>query len=225
MTLRHVRIFLSVCENGCNTTKAAEKMHMTQPAVSLAIRELEQHYGVALFERIGRRLLITEAGQRFCEYGAYIASLFDDMEKRMRDWDAFGLLRIGSSITIGSQFLPKYVKEFYTRYPGTEVKALVAPSEQLERKIMENELDFALIEGIPHNPSLVSEAYMEDHLTVICPADGVFQQGQTLTVEEKNRSSFFGNLEAEHGKSSKEPCRAQGSPLNRYGKLRVRRRW
>ena len=60
MTLRHMRIFASVCENSCNTTKAAEAMHMTQPAVSLAIRELEQYYGVTLFDRIGRRLRLTE---------------------------------------------------------------------------------------------------------------------------------------------------------------------
>ena len=68
MTIRHLRIFLSVCSNDCNTTKAAAELLMTQPAVSLAIRELEQYYGVQLFDRIGRRLKITEAGQKFREY-------------------------------------------------------------------------------------------------------------------------------------------------------------
>ncbi len=61
MTIRHLKIFLSVCKNNFNTTKAAEELHMTQPAVSLAIKELEQYYGVALFDRIGKRLKITEA--------------------------------------------------------------------------------------------------------------------------------------------------------------------
>ena len=65
MTIRHINIFLAVCEAGENTTKAAELLHMSQPAVSLAIRELEDYYGVALFDRIGRRLSITEAGKRF----------------------------------------------------------------------------------------------------------------------------------------------------------------
>ena len=62
MTLRHLRIFLAVKENHCNTTRAAEALHMTQPAVSLAIRELEEYYGVVLFDRVGRRLRLTEAG-------------------------------------------------------------------------------------------------------------------------------------------------------------------
>ena len=112
MTLRHMKIFMAVCDNRCNTTHAAESLHMTQPAVSLAIKDLEQYYGVKLFERLGGRLAITEAGQRLREYAAHISSLFDEMEKEIRDWDYFGVLRVGASITIGSQFLPNYVKSF-----------------------------------------------------------------------------------------------------------------
>ena len=191
MTLRHMKIFASVCEKNCNTTKAAEAMHMTQPAVSLAIRELEQYYGVTLFDRIGRRLRLTEAGQRFWEYASHISALFEDMEKGMRNWDSFGLLRVGASITIGSQFLPSYVKAFYNCYPGTEVRVLVASSDELEQRILTSELDFALIEGVAHHPSILSEEYMEDHLTVICPANGYFQNGQVLTVEEFKQQKFL----------------------------------
>ena len=151
MTIRHIRIFLGVCENGCNATRAAEALHMSQPAVSLAVRELEQYYGVTLFDRMGRRLKLTEAGARFRDYALHIARLFDDMEKGMRDWDAFGLIRVGASVTIGAQFLPNYVRAFYDRWPGRSVRAVVAPSEQLERSVMDDELDLALIEGVAHS--------------------------------------------------------------------------
>lgn len=191
MTLRHMKIFRCVCENGSNTTKAAEVMHMTQPAVSLAIRELEQYYGITLFDRIGRRLQITEGGQRLLQYASHISSLFEDMEKTIRDWDSFGLLRVGASITIGSQFLPGYVKAFNARCPGTEVRVLVAPSDRLEQKILSSELDIALMEGVPHSQDLISEEYLEDHLSVICPADGLFQQGQQLTIEEFRKQKFL----------------------------------
>lgn len=201
MTIRHLKIFLSVCESSCNTTKAAEELHMTQPAVSLAIKELEQHYGVILFDRIGRRLKITEAGQRLMEYSSHILSLFDDMEKGMKDWDSFGIIRIGASITIGSQFLPNYVKAFYNRFPGTEVNAVIGSSELLEQKILNNELDFALIEGVPHAPSLVAEEYMEDHLAVICPANGCFYQGKQFSVDEFRQQKF---LLREHGSGTRE---------------------
>ena len=140
MTLRHLKIFLAVCNSGCNVTKASEALHTTQPAVSHAVKELEQYYGVILFDRIGRRLRITEAGQRFWECARHIAALFDEMETGMRNWDAFGILRVGASITIGSQFLPSYVRAFYSRYPGTEVRAVVEPLEQLEQKLMNKNL-------------------------------------------------------------------------------------
>jgi len=191
MTLRHMKIFHTLCENGNNTTRAAEMLHMTQPAISLAIKELEQYYGIVLFDRIGRRLRLTEAGQHFLEYAIHISSLFDDMETELRNWDSFGILRVGASITIGSQFLPGYVKTFYEMYPGTEIKVLIAPSDQLEQKILTNELDLALIEGIPHESSITSEEYMEDHLTVICPAGGSFLPGQCLSLEEFRRQKFL----------------------------------
>ena len=141
MTIRHIRVFLAVCESGCNMTRAAEMLHMTQPAVSLAIRELEQYYGVLLFDRIGRRLQITEAGRHLLRYAVHICVQFDEMETELRDWDTFGILRVGASITVGSQFLPKYVKAFSGIRPQTEVRAVVEPSDRLEKKILENELD------------------------------------------------------------------------------------
>ena len=191
MTIRHMIIFRTICENGFNSTKAAEVLHMTQPAVSLAIKELEQYYGVHLFDRIGRRLQITDAGKHFLQYAIHISDLFSDMETGLRDWDSKGILRIGASITIGSQFLPRYVKAFTEICPGLDVRVTVDQSERLEQKIMANELDCALIEGIAHDPNIVSEAYMEDHLSVICSRDKGWKQGQVVSIEDFQRQRFL----------------------------------
>lgn len=201
MTFRHLKIFVSLYENNFNTTKTAASMHMTQPAVSLAVKELEQYYGVALFDRIGNRLKITPAGLRFYEYSSHIIALFDEMDNSMKNWDLAGTIRVGSSITIGSQFLPAYVNSFQSRYPGTRVKAQIAPSKQLEQMILNNELDFAFIEGSSHNPSFICEEYMEDHLTVICPANGQFQPGQEISIHEFCQQNF---LLREHGSGTRE---------------------
>jgi len=184
MTVRHIKIFCAVCENDYNTTKAAAQLNMTQPAVSLAIKELEGYYGISLFDRIGRRLSITPAGEMFLNYASHISALFNDMEKGMKDWDYFGKLRIGASITIGSQFLPKYVQVFSELYPGTDISVIVAPGNMLEEKLLANELDFALVEGAVYNPVIMYEPYMADHLTVVCPANGKYRQGQTITLDE-----------------------------------------
>jgi len=191
MTIRHMMIFRKLCEAGYNSTKAAKMLHMTQPAVSHAIKELEQYYGVQLFDRIGRRLQITDAGQHFLQYAIHIADLFSDMELELRDWDSKGLLRVGASITIGSQFLPGYVKAFSEICPEIDVRVTVEQSDRLERKLLTNELDCALIEGIAHDPHIVSEAYMEDHLSVICSTQKGWQQGQIISKEEFANQRFL----------------------------------
>ena len=191
MTLRHMMIFRAVCEAEYNTTRAAQMLHMTQPAISLAIKELEQYYGLRLFDRIGRRLQITDAGKLFLQYATHISELFNDMETGLRDWGTKGILRVGASITIGSQFLPGYVKAFSNLCPGIDVRAIVEQGERLEKKLLENELDVALTEGIVHDANIVSEAYLEDHLSIICAADKGWQQGQSVSMEEFKKQRFL----------------------------------
>ena len=177
-------IFRTVCESDYNSTKAADQLHMTQPAISLAIKELEQYYGVRLFDRIGRRLKITDSGKLFLQYAIHITDLFDDMETGLRDWDSKGILRVGASITIGSQFMPGYVKAYSDICPGIDVRVVVEQSDTLEHKILTNALDFALIEGIPRDPRIIAEAYMQDQLSVLCSADKGWKQGQTISRQE-----------------------------------------
>ncbi len=191
MTLRHMIIFRSVCENDFNTTKAAKILNMTQPAVSLAIKELEQYYGVKLFDRIGRRLQITDAGQNFLQYAIHISDLFKDMETGLRDWDSKGILRVGASITIGSQFMPDYVKTFSKMYPDIDIRVTIEQSDSLEKKLLSNDLDFALIEGLSHDSNIVSKAYMEDHLSIICSSGKGWKQGQTISKEEFSNQHFL----------------------------------
>lgn len=191
MTLRHMKIFCALCDAVCNTTKAAGHLNMTQPAVSLAIKELEQYYGIVLFDRIGRRLQITSAGENFLQYARRITAQFDDMEREMRNWDSAGILRVGASLTIGSQFLPHYVKAFSRRQPGTQIQVIVSSSDTLEQALMSNQLDFALIEGISHNPAMHMEEYMEDRLSIIASPQSGFRQDQVLPLDQFCRQPFL----------------------------------
>lgn len=116
MTLRHLKIFVTVCETN-SVTKAGEKLYIAQPSISLAISELESYYGIKLFDRIGKRLQITEAGKNFLQYAAHIVGLFEEMESKVRNFDTIGVLRVGASIAIGNFLLPKYVVEFKKKPP------------------------------------------------------------------------------------------------------------
>ena len=200
MTIRHIRIFEALCACGCNTTKAAEALHMTQPAVSLAVSELESYYGVKLFDRISRRLYLSDAGLRFLEYAKTITLTFDDMEKTVRDWNSRGMIRVGASISIGSMLMPGYVKQFRQTHPDITVKVKIDRSDRLEQALTENEIDFALIEGIVHEPCLICEDYMEDSLAVIVSPD-TCENGTVLTAEEFLARPF---LLREHGSGTRE---------------------
>ena len=183
MTRRHLQIFLRVCDCGCNLTRAAEALYLSQPAVSQAVAELEQYYGARLFERMGRRLYLTLAGERFREYAVHIEALFDHMEKGLRSGDSSGLVRVGASITVGSQFLPYYVKAFRQKDPAIEVQVRVRPSKELERALHTNQLDLALVEDAVQGEGLMAEPYMEDELVGICSPCGPFEQGELVSRE------------------------------------------
>lgn len=171
MTLRHIRIFETVCACGCNTTRAAEKLHMTQPAVSLAIAEMENYYGVKFFDRISRRLYLSEAGKRFLSGANDILLSFDDMEKSIRAWNDGGLLRVGGSVSIGAALMPTLVKDFALRSPDTVLRVRIDRSDRLQEAVLQNVLDFALIEGIVHNADLIEDDFLEDSLAILV-ADG-----------------------------------------------------
>src|SRR5665647_211455 len=200
LTLRHLKIFVMVCEMN-SITKAAEKCYLAQPAVSRAIKELEDHYEIKLFDRISRRLYLTEAGKNLLSYARPIVDLFDEMETKIRSQGITGKLRIGASITIGSHFMPEYVREFKVKYPQTPVFVTIDSSENIEKKILANELDFALIEGIAHLDSIQSETYMDDELVAICGPNHAFCSGGLITLDQFLAEPF---LLRENGSGTRE---------------------
>ena len=182
MTLRHMKILVAVCAEN-SITKAAERLHIAQPAVSIAVKELEEYYGVKLFDRISRRLYLTDTGRTFLEYAAHIVALFDDMERSIRQWELSGKLRIGASITIGTHLMPRYVNAFYRNHPQSSIDVFIGSSDIIEKKILQNDLDFALIEGTVHSDSILCTTYMKDRLAIICSPNDPLYKEETLTIE------------------------------------------
>lgn len=190
MTLKHMKIFVAVCECG-SVTAAAEKLYITQPAASLAISELEDYYGIKLFDRIAKRLHITEAGKQFLQYATHIVGLFDELEKGVRNWDSIGVLRVGASVTIGNYLLPGYVKEFQTDHPKMKIKAVIDNSETIEECVLKNEIDLGLIEGITHSPYIESKCFMDDELVVICSPNHIWTTCDAIEIEDLKDEEFI----------------------------------
>lgn len=184
VTLRHLKIFVTVCDCG-SMTQAAGRLYLAQPAVSLAIRELEEAYGVRLFDRIARKLYLTPGGRRLEEYARHITALFDEMEREIKDGDGKGGMRIGASITIGTYLMPGLVRRFQAAYPSISVRVAVCNSGDIEGYVLRNEVDFAMIEGVIHADQLVCRNFMEDELVFVGAPGNPW--GNTATAQELAR--------------------------------------
>ncbi|MEG0812951.1 MAG: LysR family transcriptional regulator [Clostridium sp.] len=190
MTLRHMRIFLEVCEQN-SITKAADKLFLAQPAVSFAIKELENYYGVILFDRISRKLYITEHGMQLLDYARSIIHLFDEMELYLKNNANNGKIMVGSSITISTCYMAKFVKQFMLENPEIKVCVSVDSSNTLEEKVLKNELDIALIEGISCQENIISENFFSSQLSFVCNTNHPFAYQNNIDLSQLSKEPLL----------------------------------
>ena len=170
MTLRHLEIFKAVCEES-NMTRAAERLHMTQPAVTRAIHELENHYGVILFDRIYHRLTLTEEGKILYARAIHITEHFSLAEKELRNPDAVKTIRIGASITLGNYFMPAFISAFQQKHENTRLYVKVARGHTLVDLLRANSLDLAFIETYISDPDMVSRVFSTNEMVLVLRKD------------------------------------------------------
>ncbi|MCI1966830.1 MAG: LysR family transcriptional regulator [Oscillospiraceae bacterium] len=169
MTIRLLKIFIKVAETQ-NMTTAASQLYLAQSTVSQAIRELEEHYGAALFSRLSKRLYITEAGKHLLYYAKSVVSKFDQLEYSMRKDCQVEHLRLGTTITVASSLLPSILNQLKIHRPHTEWFSLTANTAKIEQKILKNELDVGIVEGEIKSPDLIRLPLVHDRLVLACAA-------------------------------------------------------
>lgn len=170
MTIRHLEIFSAVCVKG-SITQAAETLNMTQPAVSQAIRELEVFYGVKLFQRMNRRLYITDAGRSLQQYAATILSQLEESVQVLRDADTGGTCRFGVHVTLGETRLAAILTALGRQVPQVQVRACVFNSARTEEMILENQLDFAVTDHVTLSPACLAQLLCTEELCAVCAPD------------------------------------------------------
>lgn len=178
MTIHHLEIFLQVCRLE-NITRAAESLHMTQPAVSVAIREMEKHYGVTLFERLGRRLYITQDGRELYARAVHIVEEFHQMEQGM---GRSAGLRVGSSVTLGNVLIPRAVRRWTALHPEGSIRVTVANGTTLQQLLCDSLLDAAVIEGPVERPELEKRVFRRDDLVLVLPPEHPLAAEEHITL-------------------------------------------
>ena len=168
MNLNHLAIFHAVAQAG-SMTLGAERLDISQPAVSKQVQELERVLGVHLFDRIGRRVHLSQAGEILADYARRLFALAHEAETVMADVRAAGRgrLAIGASTTIGTYLLPSVVAEFWRRHPRVELLVQIENTAQVHRRLAGHELDIGLTEGLVEEEELEAEVFHQDELVVI----------------------------------------------------------
>ena len=130
-------------------SKAARELSLTQPAVTHQVRQLEDHYGVALFERRSNRIELTEAGRVLMKRLDELTDIADRIEDEIRSYQErrIGLLKIGASSTIGAYLLPPIVAAMKRRHPALDLKVSVGNSDEIMARLIDHVLDIGIVEG------------------------------------------------------------------------------
>lgn len=217
MTIRHLRIFITIVE--CKTMrKAAEKLYISQPAVSQAISELEKYYGVKLFERLSQRLYITEAGETLLSYARHIVSSFEDMESAMFYASSKMTIKIGGSVSIGTTMLIDIVEKFEEEIPGIDVRVTVDNTSTIENKVCLSELDLAIVEGCLQSDEIIQIPVYNDELVMVVGKDHAFWDRQCISISELHNQDI---ISREEGSAN----RNQFEQLLIENKIKINKKW
>ncbi|MDH5301632.1 MAG: selenium metabolism-associated LysR family transcriptional regulator [Gammaproteobacteria bacterium] len=185
MADRRLQVFHTVAKL-LSFTKAAETLHMTQPAVTFQVRQLEEHFNTRLFDRTHNRISLTEAGRRVYEYAGEIFDLYARMENSVRELtgEVSGVLIIGASTTIAEYMLPALLGDFKDKYPDVSVRLKVSNTEGIVSMVENNVIDLGVVEAPVANKNLAVELCKEDQLVAIVPPDHPLAQRQKISPHE-----------------------------------------
>lgn len=190
LTLRHFQIFVTVCDK-MNMTAAAGVLFMSQSAVSQAIGELESYYDIRLFERLSRKLYLTQAGEKLLGYARHIIRMNMDVENEMRVISRNGAVRVGASVTIGACVLPKLAASFLKGMPGSTVEVIEDNTAKIEQLILNDKLDLGLVEGEVSSPDIINKSFAEDMLVLVCGKNHPFAKRSSVESRELETENFI----------------------------------
>lgn len=170
MADRRLHVFYTVARL-LSFTKAAETLHMTQPAVTFQVRQLEEHFNTRLFDRTHNRISLTEAGQKVFEYGERIFQLYNEMENSVRELtgDISGVLILGASTTIAEYMLPALLGDFKAKYPDVNLRLKVSNTDGIVSMVEHNVIDLGVVEAPVTNKNLAVDVCRTDSLVAIVP--------------------------------------------------------
>ena len=172
MTLEQLRIFTAVADL-LSMTRAAERLHLTQPAISAAVAALEERYATKLFDRVGRRLELTEAGRLFLPQARAVLAQGDNARRVLEDLAGLlqGEVRIAASQTVATYWLPRRMAAFAEAYPNIQLRLDVGNSARAAARVLDGSADIGVVEGSVSEPLLSTRIVGGDRIGIYAASD------------------------------------------------------
>ena len=168
-TLRQLKVFECVARH-LSFTRAARELHLTQPAVSTQVKQLEAHVGLPLFEQLGKKVYMTPAGIEMLHHSRAIIQQFREADEAMQQQKGASKGKLNVTIiSAGDYFFPHLLSAFTRKLPGVALYLSVMNREQLLRRIADNQTDLGVMVRLPEDPDLDTEAFAPHPYVVVAP--------------------------------------------------------
>jgi DNA-binding transcriptional LysR family regulator len=191
VSLRQLRVFEAAASSR-SFSKAAAALHLTQPGVSMHIKELETNAGLPLFERIGRKLYVTEAGQELLARAREILRALKDAEDTL---DGLRGLRRGrinlAVVSTAKYFAPQLLARFGRDFPELEIRLAVNNRDSVIEQLVANEVDLAIMGRSPQSLDMVAEPFAQNPHVIIAAPDHPLAAGRAISVATVARENFI----------------------------------
>lgn len=193
MNLSYLKLFNTLATE-LSFSKAASLLYISQPAVSIQIKKLEEEMGFKLFDRIGKQLSLTENGKILYQYTKRIFELVDEADAVLTNQysNLKGIVEIGASNTPGTYILPKILSEYSETYPDVVINLHIGNTHEVEKMVLENRVDFAIKGGdVQYNSKLHVEWLAEDEVVFITSNDTVMADREYVDCNELCKCKFI----------------------------------
>ena len=183
-----LNVFCSVAKT-LSYTKAAQELHITQPAITKHVQELENQYKTRLIERMGNKIVLTHAGEVLLEHSIAILKEYAQLNfvMNMLHGDPKGTLRLGASTTIAQYVLPPVLALFKTKFPDVNISLISGNSDDIESELMDHHIDLGLIEGNKRLPNLKYTHLVDDELVAIASTQSKYAKYDEMTIDDLRR--------------------------------------
>jgi len=191
LTLQQLRLYEAVTRLG-SFTRAAEELCITQPAVSIQIKRLEEQVGLVLFEHVGKKIFPTAAGKVTYEASLDILNRIEDLKMSIEELkgDVKGSLQV-SVVTTAKYFLPNLLGAFLQQYPDVEPKLKFTNRARVVERLMNNEDDFVMMGQVPEDDNLETYPFINNILGVVAPSDHPLANKKNITLKELSKQRFL----------------------------------